>query len=547
MRTIKIFLILVFTFIGFVRAQNHYIVNKITNIGQAGELLFEINKANAHIGLDYIDFAFQGLPLPIEINMANVRIDITDPIVIDGNTQTGTLVGDKKIVIVSAATIAITIEYQIQQTQQCEIKNIRLVSDFVALGTFAFEAMDIIFANKVLIKDCIFHTSLAFANSGYSGTGLFIAGANDIKIFGNTFGKNPALPNTDNLAFQSAITFTSGASNNFPNNINNTVGGVNANLGETPNYFYNSKYKSNQNLSDSIADIFGFEGTNIKISGNLFINSKRSIADLGLAANVNFNNHKLKPVFTNSSSNGFQTTFNGTTSASNDFIEVFLTNDGGIDALEYLGRVQAVAGIWSLTVLGTKYGQKFIATATDVSNNTSVFSNTYLVPIPPLPCTSCVGTFLPEVGKDYVLSAWVKEGGPNTIPSTLVTYGNAKISIEFAGAATLGPYTASGDIIDGWQRIEKQFTIPTTATDIKIKLESASGDSYFDDIRIHPKDGSMKSYVYDPITLRLSAELDERNYATFYEYDEEGKLIRVKKETERGVMTIKENRNNTKK
>ena len=39
----------------------------------------------------------------------------------------------------------------------------------------------------------------------------------------------------------------------------------------------------------------------------------------------------------------------------------------------------------------------------------------------------------------------------------------------------------------------------------------------------------MKSYVYDPINLRLMAELDENNYATFYEYDAEGGLIRMKK------------------
>jgi hypothetical protein len=47
------------------------------------------------------------------------------------------------------------------------------------------------------------------------------------------------------------------------------------------------------------------------------------------------------------------------------------------------------------------------------------------------------------------------------------------------------------------------------------------------------------------MTLRLMAELDERNYAKLYEYDEEGKLIRVKKETEKGVMTIQENRENS--
>ena len=38
------------------------------------------------------------------------------------------------------------------------------------------------------------------------------------------------------------------------------------------------------------------------------------------------------------------------------------------------------------------------------------------------------------------------------------------------------------------------------------------------------------------------AELDENNYATFYEYDDDGTLIRVKKETERGIKTIKETR-----
>jgi hypothetical protein len=65
---------------------------------------------------------------------------------------------------------------------------------------------------------------------------------------------------------------------------------------------------------------------------------------------------------------------------------------------------------------------------------------------------------------------------------------------------------------------------------------------YFDDIRIHPFNADMKTYVYDPQTLRLMAELDENNYATFYNYDEEGQLIRVKKETVQGVKTIKETR-----
>jgi hypothetical protein len=175
-------------------------------------------------------------------------------------------------------------------------------------------------------------------------------------------------------------------------------------------------------------------------------------------------------------------------------------------------------------------------------------------PCPALPCTSCVGSFAPTVGKRYVLTAWARQDNATGL---MTTFAEPQISVEFTTLALpVITCTTSGPIIDGWQRIEKEFSIPGdplnlsapgTATDIKITLKTTGGDVYFDDIRVHPKDGSMKSYVYDPVTLRLSAELDERNYATFYEYDEEGKLIRVKKETERGVMTIKENRNNTKK
>jgi hypothetical protein len=97
----------------------------------------------------------------------------------------------------------------------------------------------------------------------------------------------------------------------------------------------------------------------------------------------------------------------------------------------------------------------------------------------------------------------------------------------------------AGQIVDGWQRMEQVITTGPTG-DFKIDLIALNPaiSCYFDDIRIIPNDGSMISYVYDPITLRLVAELDERNYAKIYEYDEEGKLIRVKKETEKGVMTI---------
>jgi hypothetical protein len=160
------------------------------------------------------------------------------------------------------------------------------------------------------------------------------------------------------------------------------------------------------------------------------------------------------------------------------------------------------------------------------------------------PCINCISSFAPEPGKKYIITAWVKEDNP---PVTKTSYNNPQIYIVFPGldsnTTALGPYKATGNIIDGWQRVDSVFNIPATATNLKIRLKSVAGNSYFDDIRIFPFDATVKSYVYDPINLRLVSELDERNYATFYEYDEEGKLIRVKKETERGIMTIKETRN----
>lgn len=162
-------------------------------------------------------------------------------------------------------------------------------------------------------------------------------------------------------------------------------------------------------------------------------------------------------------------------------------------------------------------------------------------------CSSCITSFKPTGGY-YILSAWVKEVVPfssHSLPPT--TYSHASIQVSFEGSTMVVDHYPSGKIIDGWQKIEGVVNVPNSVEEMKIKLMVADAVAYFDDIRFYPFDGSMMSYVYDPLSLRLMAELDERNYATLYEYDEEGKLIRVKKETEKGIMTIQENRDNIKK
>jgi hypothetical protein len=160
-------------------------------------------------------------------------------------------------------------------------------------------------------------------------------------------------------------------------------------------------------------------------------------------------------------------------------------------------------------------------------------------------------SFMPESGK-YVLSAWVKQSNQ----TQLLTYLESSIKLSINDGNNPSLYSIilkpSGNIIDGWQRIESAFEIPVFATNIlnpilsiELICESSQSECYFDDIRVYPADGNMKSFVYDPDTKKLMAELDENNYATFYEYDAEGGLVRVKKETEKGVFTIQETRSST--
>ncbi|WP_040254150.1 hypothetical protein [Psychroserpens mesophilus] len=162
-------------------------------------------------------------------------------------------------------------------------------------------------------------------------------------------------------------------------------------------------------------------------------------------------------------------------------------------------------------------------------------------------CEDCY-SFRPLSNKKYWLSAWVKEEKLEQVLSynnsfVQVTYSTG--SNTFIGSENFYP---SGEIIEGWQRIVGSFKIPPHAVYFNLNLINDGGyPAYFDDVRVHPFNGNMKSFVYDNENYRLMAELDENNFATFYEYDNEGGLVRVKKETEKGVMTIQETRSSTKK
>ncbi|TND09949.1 MAG: hypothetical protein FD123_631 [Bacteroidetes bacterium] len=165
----------------------------------------------------------------------------------------------------------------------------------------------------------------------------------------------------------------------------------------------------------------------------------------------------------------------------------------------------------------------------------------------------CIGQLSLIPGKKYVLGSWVKQvGSPPLGP--LTTYYSPYMQVEFRDAsavlissATVNIIpTTDNPIIEGWQRLYGSFTVPSNAASVTVKLINGSGGTgtsdFFDDIRIHPFEGSMLCSVYDPVSLRLMATLDENNYALFYGYDNEGNLTVAKKETVKGIRAVQDSR-----
>jgi len=138
--------------------------------------------------------------------------------------------------------------------------------------------------------------------------------------------------------------------------------------------------------------------------------------------------------------------------------------------------------------------------------------------------------FAPVEGKKYLLSLWINDHVPDNdkIQNLQVQLNGTNIPVS----TTVAP------VVEGWKRLDISFT---GSSSFELTLNPSSTVE-IDDLRILPYEGQLNTYVYDSRTLRLMAQMDENNFATLYEYDDEGTPIRVKKETERGIMTLKENR-----
>ncbi|MBN9384679.1 MAG: hypothetical protein J0H74_28250 [Chitinophagaceae bacterium] len=233
--------------------------------------------------------------------------------------------------------------------------------------------------------------------------------------------------------------------------------------------------------------------------------------------------------------------------------EIFTT---GNDQVSGGYKVFLCPGIYHVSYLGAQYFDGYIVDVSGHSvytwfieySNSPVYKNLsktngcFFTRAAPASTTMMNPVFNVPAYKKMQLSAWVREDCGT--PCNMSSYTQNTVKLKFNDASnTEQLFKPAGPIIEGWQRYEAPFLVPATAATMSMTIINTSGSRiYFDDIRIHPFNANMKGYVYDPRTLRLSAELDENNYATFYDYDEEGQLVRVKQETAQGIKTIKETR-----
>jgi hypothetical protein len=213
--------------------------------------------------------------------------------------------------------------------------------------------------------------------------------------------------------------------------------------------------------------------------------------------------------------------------------------DGTIDS------VMAHSGVYSL-LLEPEDDTQYAYGLTDHEDTRTAYETPPFI----LSNEDCLPPFSPDKvsGAQYLLTLWVHENEGAT-PLFDFEHLELTVKVNTTDATISAPHKS--EIIDGWQRQEYIVTIPDLAliTDpetIFITFENTGEQNInIDDIRIQPLKALSKTYVYDFRTRRLLAELDENHYTTFYEYDEDGKVIRVKKETERGIMTVQEGKYST--
>ncbi len=146
--------------------------------------------------------------------------------------------------------------------------------------------------------------------------------------------------------------------------------------------------------------------------------------------------------------------------------------------------------------------------------------------------------------KGFSVKVWIRTPDANTWPSITLAENSGSSLFDMVAFTEIA---RSGH----WKLFEAKVTpdkwVSSSKTSFGAEIifsASSSMSVYMDDLRMQPIDSKMSAYVYDPNTLRLVAQFDDQHFGTFYQYNKEGKLMRIQSETEEGIKTVKETQYN---
>jgi len=143
-----------------------------------------------------------------------------------------------------------------------------------------------------------------------------------------------------------------------------------------------------------------------------------------------------------------------------------------------------------------------------------------------------------------LLKVWIKSDRSNRDQianelhcNAVSTGGTLLASYDFAEIAR------SGD----WGLYESKIPAGiSSGTNLRMKYDFNYAWENFlvDDVRLQPKDARVSTYVYDPATLRVVATFNDQHFGMYYQYNDEGLLVRKIQETTRGMKTTDETQYN---
>lgn len=153
----------------------------------------------------------------------------------------------------------------------------------------------------------------------------------------------------------------------------------------------------------------------------------------------------------------------------------------------------------------------------------------------------------PEWNQNYLLNVWIHKENACDVEN----FGDIGYINIYGLPGTPSPqqviaFEPKSTILDGWQLYQANVSFSAQYSTFEVVFDGVE-EMFIDDFRMSPLKSDTKCFVYHPSSLKLMATLDANHFTTFYEYDEEGNLIRTKKETERGIVTVNEHRKNVKK